>query len=260
MMCKMEVDEQKLHDNTKTVNELIDTLKTNVCINSGDISDGYHTFYELYMHRAHLFAALVGAYPEQSWKSKKHADGTMYDDMFIVGMMTPRGMITYHQEMRDWKLFRCKELEFAPEHDGHSPDDVLYRLCSLVDPKSKTEPSKFNSTVQVPGLPDKETVEASAKLYSYNFIYALSLILNGYHMRRDTYPEGMYLKYMRVSDCTIESWRSQKISSCNIWNMDNDGVHAVCVINRSGSCGLYAPTTEDMNASDWQIAIDKSDP
>lgn len=40
-------------------------------------SDGYHTFYELYEHRTALFAALCNTYNDRSWKSFKHADGTM---------------------------------------------------------------------------------------------------------------------------------------------------------------------------------------
>lgn len=62
------------------------------------VSDGYHTFKELYAHRVALFVALCNAiydrnlnwnnnkdvqsvYQENEfpWKSLKHADGTMYD-------------------------------------------------------------------------------------------------------------------------------------------------------------------------------------
>lgn len=42
---------------------------------AGEISDGYHTFDELYEHRtaifAAIFAALCKAHPENSWKSWK---------------------------------------------------------------------------------------------------------------------------------------------------------------------------------------------
>lgn len=58
--------------------------------NMGDISDGYHTFNELYHHRAILFANICNK-SGKSWKSKKHHDGSMYDGMFIVGINTPDG-------------------------------------------------------------------------------------------------------------------------------------------------------------------------
>ena len=97
---------------------------------SGDTSDGYHTFDELYHHRAVLFAALQMAYPKLSWKSKQHSDGTMFDNMFIAGIDTPEGTYAYHLEMNEWDIFACKEIETAPEWDGHLPKDVD-RLLSL---------------------------------------------------------------------------------------------------------------------------------
>ena len=97
---------------------------------NGDTSDGYHTFNELYHHRAVLFAVLQKAYPSKSWKSKRHADGKMFDNMFIAGINTPEGMYTYHFEMNEWDMYTCEEVEFAPEWDGHMPKDVN-RLLSL---------------------------------------------------------------------------------------------------------------------------------
>ena len=97
---------------------------------NGDTSDGYHTFNELYHHRAVLFAALQNAYPDLSWKAKKHADGTMFNDSFIAGINTPDGMYTYHCDLSEWDMFTCNEIEYAPEWDGHMPKDVG-RVLSL---------------------------------------------------------------------------------------------------------------------------------
>lgn len=97
---------------------------------NGDTSDGYHTFNELYHHRAVLFAALQKPYPELSWKSKLHSDNTMFDGMFIAGINTPDGQYTYHFDLSEWDMFTCKEIENAPEWDGHMPKDVD-RLLSL---------------------------------------------------------------------------------------------------------------------------------
>ena len=69
---------------------------------TGDTSDGYHTFNELYRHRAILFSVICNERPEVSWKSKRHHDGTMYDGMFIVGIDTPEGQATYHYDINPY--------------------------------------------------------------------------------------------------------------------------------------------------------------
>ena len=104
---------------------------TNVEI--GDVSDGYHTFNELYHHRAVLFSIICNQNARYAWKSKLHADGTMYDNMFIVGMNLPiKGAlypVTYHYDIEPyWDMFNVKELERAPNWDGHTPWDAVDRL------------------------------------------------------------------------------------------------------------------------------------
>lgn len=95
-------------------------------------SDGYHTFKELYHHRAILFSVLVALFPELSWKSRKHADGSMYKGMFIAGINTPTGQATYHMDIDPyWDVFKCRELETAPEWDGHTPENAIRRISTL---------------------------------------------------------------------------------------------------------------------------------
>ena len=102
----------------------------------GNTSDGYHTFNELYHHRAVLFSVIVENFAARAWKSKLHADGTMYEGMFIVGIETPDGQATYHYDVEPyWNLFRCKEMDRAPEWDGHTPDQAIERIGKLVDCK-----------------------------------------------------------------------------------------------------------------------------
>lgn len=98
----------------------------------GNTSDGYHTFNELYHHRAVLFSVIVKAFPERAWKSRKHHDGTMYDGMFIVGIDTPQGQATYHYDVDPyWEMFACRELDHAPEWDGHTPEEAIARIGAL---------------------------------------------------------------------------------------------------------------------------------
>lgn len=98
----------------------------------GQISDGYHTFDELYYHRMIMFQVICNAYNDKAWKSWQHHDGSMYDDYFIIGLETPHGQFTYHYHKNHWDLFSVKELKRAPEWDGHTSDDVT-RLVSLSD-------------------------------------------------------------------------------------------------------------------------------
>lgn len=99
---------------------------------TGDTSDGYHTFNELYHHRAVLFSVIVRDHADLAWKSKAHHDGTMYDGMFIVGIETPQGQATYHYDIDPyWDMFECKELDRAPEWDGHTPDEAIARIATL---------------------------------------------------------------------------------------------------------------------------------
>jgi len=97
----------------------------------GEISDGYHTFDELYFHRMMLFAVICNQNKEKAWKSKLHHDGTMYENYFIVGVTTKKGDYTYHYHLDSWSLFNVKELDKAPEWDGHRPEDIT-RLLTLV--------------------------------------------------------------------------------------------------------------------------------
>lgn len=103
---------------------------------TGETSDGYHTFNELYHHRAVLFSVIVANYPDMAWKSKKHHDGTMYDNMFIVGIDTPDGQATYHYDVDPyWDMFKCRVLDNAPEFDGHTPAQAIERIGRLKEQK-----------------------------------------------------------------------------------------------------------------------------
>lgn len=106
------------------------------------ISDGYHTMDELYYHRGVLFSVVCNQNSFLAWKSRKHSDGTMYDGMFIAGINTTEGQYTYHCENDLWDLFNVKELEHAPEWDGHKPKDIV-RLLSLNKKNTITTNTQF---------------------------------------------------------------------------------------------------------------------
>ena len=98
---------------------------------AGQVSDGFHTFDELYEHRCLLFLAVQRAHPALAWCSKLHADGAMFDGgWFVAGLELPTGQVTYHLPICFWPLAAAcaRELPFAPPWDGHTPAQAVARL------------------------------------------------------------------------------------------------------------------------------------
>lgn len=98
------------------------------------LSDGYHTFAELYEHRHSLMLALMRAQPHICWFSRRHADGELpfgSDDWFIVGAELPNAPITYHLPAALYSLAQktgAIELLAGRPWDGHTAADVVQRL------------------------------------------------------------------------------------------------------------------------------------
>ena len=97
-----------------------------------DLSDGFHTFRQLYYQRMMLFAAIVRQNKDKEWKSLRHEDGELCfgGGWFIVGIDTPEGSYTYHYENKYFDLFDCEILDYSKHWDGHTEKDVT-RLLSL---------------------------------------------------------------------------------------------------------------------------------
>lgn len=106
---------------------------------AGEVSDGHHTFNELYRHRCALFLTLMASHPERSWFSKTHDDGEQWGSWFIVGMHLPTGMVTYHFPGTMWEIVQktgAQELSIAPKWDGHTSEDVIKRIMAWVESDS----------------------------------------------------------------------------------------------------------------------------
>jgi len=139
------VEKHLRDDNAKEEDKMENTkciiLPDNVSIS--DISDGYHTFRELYNFRKVYNAVLFNEWARQGkyqiHKSLRHDDGeTCFNsnDYFIVVAMLPTGQITNHYKIADWDLFDVPETVTALfPFDGHTPNDVLIRLTKLIQNK-----------------------------------------------------------------------------------------------------------------------------
>ena len=97
----------------------------------GEVSDGYHTFNELYYYRMLYNAAFFNLLPKE-WvhKSKRHHTGEecFGGGWFIVMANLPTGQVSNHYELKDWDLFKVPEKEFANEWDGHTPQEAAERI------------------------------------------------------------------------------------------------------------------------------------
>lgn len=125
----------KLPSETIEVSPELLTALLNLPTERGQLSDGYHSFNDLYSHRHLLFAmaARLGNWGNndrklKGWKAWKHHDGTFYEGWFIAGLELPTGTITYHFPAEYWTLIGLPHIDRAPEWDGHTSDDVLQRI------------------------------------------------------------------------------------------------------------------------------------
>lgn len=139
-----QMHEGGLYNLTKMQQDQILLLCEKAGLAPEQLSDGYHTFAELYEMRmlltANWFYAIYWTHQQAAsltvpiWRSKKHSDGTMYEGYFIVGYQFKEGhQITFHYKENNWELFHfCRTIDKAPQWDGHTTTDVIKRLRNLV--------------------------------------------------------------------------------------------------------------------------------
>ena len=100
------------------------------------ISDGYHTFKELYEFRRLYNAAFVKASKGKlkSFKSRKHSNGDLCfgGEYFVVVTQLPTGQISNHYKNKYYNSFAAKYVPFAPKYDGHTSTDVINRLNEFI--------------------------------------------------------------------------------------------------------------------------------
>lgn len=99
----------------------------------GEISDGYHTFNELYEHRHLLFIAWMtgDGCPGNAYFCKEH-----YPGWDLVCCMIGGRQISYHIPIRLRHLYQ-NQLEELPleahKYDGHTSKDVLEVIKNWIE-------------------------------------------------------------------------------------------------------------------------------
>lgn len=138
----------------QAINELIQSEGVDAYL----ISDGYHTFRDLYDIRLAYNAALFNEWANQFEDEKKgyvtvddileskkkvkynvhkswrHHDGELCfgGGWFIVTAQLPNGQISNHYEGKYWDLFKIPEADKALfPFDGHNTKQVIDRLIEL---------------------------------------------------------------------------------------------------------------------------------
>lgn len=135
-------------------------IQNSAGVDANDVSDGYHTFGQLYDCRLAYNAVLFNEWATENshetearlghnammgdtqlprikynvHKSKRHYDGELCfgGGWFIVVAVLPTGQITNHYKLEDWDKFNIPETDTAlVEFDGHTTDDVITRLLTL---------------------------------------------------------------------------------------------------------------------------------
>lgn len=95
-----------------------------------EISDGYHTFNELYDHRNLLWINFILLQkPECRYLVEDH-----YDGWFLLGFETEDGQLSYHCPNKF--LYLCNNIQRRhPKFDGHTSKDVVIRLEKIAKKK-----------------------------------------------------------------------------------------------------------------------------
>lgn len=222
-----------------------------------DLSDGYHTFGQLYYQRMMLFAALVKQNRDKAWKSLRHEDGELCfgGGWFIVGIDTPEGSYTYHYENKYFDLFDCEILDYAKHWDGHTEKDVI-RLLSLEQEACEDCISRQAAQGKIKSICDKYGLsheDGERKVSTGGSAYALG------HAFDDLPPVTPQQKIGRCKGCKYFEYNS-KIDGlplivaheiCKRWG---DG----CQTKEDGYCFLYEPQERKVQDtdSDWHTRAD----
>lgn len=103
------------------------------------VSDGYHTFGDLYDYRLAYNALLFNEWARLDLfgvhKSRRHYTGELCfgGSHFIVAALLPTGLISNHYKHKYWELFDIKSYEKALyKYDDHTSKDVLDRMFKYI--------------------------------------------------------------------------------------------------------------------------------
>jgi hypothetical protein len=136
-------DSQRRRSKATVISQIINDWLASCPDAAPFVSDGYHSFTDLYEFRMLYNALLFNEWARQGkyevHKSWRHPDGTPCfggGGWFIVVATLPTGQVSNHYREEDWDLFQVPILCQARSWDGHTSGDVRVRLRSLLEQKT----------------------------------------------------------------------------------------------------------------------------
>lgn len=203
----------------------------------GNISDGYHTFNELYKYRMLYNAAFFNELAKgdiKVCKSHKHHDGEecFGGGWFIVMAELPTGQISNHYENRYWELFDVPVLDKAWEWDGHTPDEASTRLENYI--KIKDSSMGLGDAINVL----KRGGVVRRRGWNGKNIVVFKQVLS--HVDSNIIPEMQSLPDKAKDIIMDGSGFIDYTSQCLIYNKD------------SGRADSWVPSISDVFADDWE--------
>lgn len=133
------INEKKvLNEIVEEINNLTNSLSEHKGLDRSKLSDGYHTFEELYEHRNLLFIVLTKSISDsRKYKFKKNHDGSEYEGWFGVCILIDTDefeteQISYHLPMKYWDMVNAVDVGINKYYDGHSSKDVIERLIKHI--------------------------------------------------------------------------------------------------------------------------------
>lgn len=180
--------------------DMFDGYAEEILSDMGEVSDGYHTFNELYEFRLLFNAGWFNELAKKGLcdvhKSKLHSDGNIpfgNPDYFIVVAELPTGQISNHYRMMYWDLFNIPEKKTANTFDGHTPKDVTTRIRKFL---TNSYPKTYLACCEIMGIHDVITTGVNG--YEKNSLENFQKLITC----RDA--------YWKMSDCNWEETRKDK--------------------------------------------------
>jgi hypothetical protein len=123
------------------INKLIEALTKAKRVKTSKLSDGYHTFCELYDHRNCLFMLLCRMFKDNEtivWRTKYDSENRYMKGWFILGLeyTIPTSaevkQITYHLPQKFWNKCSFATIIDKSKWNGHTKEDVLKNLIEIL--------------------------------------------------------------------------------------------------------------------------------
>lgn len=212
----------------------------------GQVSDGYHTFNELYRYRLLYNAAFFNEIAKNGnirvCKSHNHSDGKecFGGGWFIVMAELPTGQVSNHYENKYWNLFDVPELENAWEWDGHTPNEAADRIENFLKCKEAllVEPFKgFNFGEVINILKQGGAIRRSG--WNGKGLFVIKQVPA--HIESDIIPKMQSLPQSAKDLILKGKGFIDYTSQCLIYN------------ENTGRADSWVPSISDVFAEDWEI-------